>query len=61
MNRYEVRAIVNHRITSQGGLEFQVQWVGYAARTWEPAANLDDCDEALRLYYHRLGTGMMQP
>lgn len=35
--RYEVSAIVDKRLRSDGGCDYSVKWKGYSSTTWEPA------------------------
>lgn len=54
-DRYIVHKILRHRQTDTGDYEFLIRWTGYgpADDTWEPYANLDDCDIKLRQYFAR--------
>jgi hypothetical protein len=67
--RYEVHAIVDHRITHRtrpradgtrtakraDGVEYLIQWKGFDAihNTWEPASNVDKAATLLREYWQR--------
>jgi hypothetical protein len=56
--RYEVEAILNSNDTKARGKEYLVKWLGWPTEeaTWEPAANLDSCEELLREYLENEGT-----
>ena len=39
---YAVDNLLQHRVTSDGTLEFRVKWFGYTKRTWEPRRNIPE-------------------
>ena len=59
-DRHGVEAILDHRVLTQARgrapvLQYRVRWEGDGMTdTWEPAANLDSCPEALSEYWHQL-------
>ena len=52
-DRYEVEGILDHKDTKARGREYKVKWLGWPweAATWEPAENLDNCEEILQEYF----------
>ena len=44
---YEVEKIVSCRRRGNG-LELLIKWVGYEEKTWEPLANLTNCDQKIK-------------
>jgi Chromo (CHRromatin Organisation MOdifier) domain len=45
---FEVEAIVDMRVLSDGHRLYQLQWLGYPGEdTWEPETNLTGCAELL--------------
>lgn len=53
-DNYEVEAILAHK-TTYGTRRFLVKWLGWPLEkaTWEPEANLDNCEGLLREYWER--------
>ena len=51
---YEVESILDSRIR-WGKLEYFVHWQGYPIneRTWEPASNLNNALEKIRIFHHQ--------
>jgi transposase InsO family protein len=51
-DRYEVEGILEHKDTKARGREYLVKWLGWPVEhsTWEPANNLDYCEDILREY-----------
>ena len=51
---YEVESILDSRIR-RGKLEYLVHWRGYliSERTWEPASNLSNAPEKIRIFHHQ--------
>ena len=52
---FEVESILKHRVRKYGRgsrLEYLIHWKGYDTHddTWEPLANLTNCDEMLQQY-----------
>lgn len=47
---YDVERIVGVRL-SDDILEYEIKWLGYIQRTWEPVANLD-CSRLGRMYHN---------
>ncbi len=50
---YEVEEILDSRVVQGGNVRYLVKWTGYDSPTWEPAACVDNADEALTTF-HRL-------
>ncbi|OMP12543.1 hypothetical protein COLO4_03052 [Corchorus olitorius] len=49
--RYEVSAIVDKRLRSDGGTDYSVKWKGYSSTTWEPADVIrQDAPTAVKAY-----------
>ena len=48
---YVVDRIVAHRVADDGSLEFDVKWVDYRERTWEPRRNVPE--ELVSRYFAR--------
>jgi hypothetical protein len=55
---FEVEAILSHRFTRGGNLEFLVRWLGYGHDhdTWEPEANCANCPALITEYWSRVKT-----
>jgi hypothetical protein len=55
---FEVEAILSHRFTRGGKLEFLVRWLGYGHDhdTWEPEANCANCPALITEYWSRVKT-----
>lgn len=56
---YEVKDIIGHRIvynnnTGTWDLWYQVHWMIDDSITWEPAQNIDNCEDLLNIYMERL-------
>jgi len=58
-DEFEVEAITNDRIryefdeesgTYKDVKEYLIKWVGYKKKSWEPASNLDGCQQLLKNY-----------
>lgn len=60
MAEYEVELILDKRGKSRTGpAEYLVKWKGYHVKesTWEPAANLTHCPQALAQFCSPVGKG----
>ena len=50
---YEIEAITGVRVgrgSAAAGKEYRVKWWGYVGKTWEPAANCVDCEDAIESF-----------
>lgn len=54
--RYVVERILDERILG-GKKELLIQWVGWDEPNWEPAENVDRCEELLQQFNEELDPG----
>ncbi|KAL1697690.1 hypothetical protein EV121DRAFT_298177 [Schizophyllum commune] len=56
-----IEAILAHRFSKGGALEYRIKWENSRHKTWEPADNLNGCDDILTEYNRAKGLVLPQP